>query len=139
MNNGHFFDSLGWPLYTGLTVLWIENVNQLRRKEFLCIIFRFNCYQENCFKERIPLSMPANPLQIHWSSTWSDLWYFHDRFFDPNQSKHLGSPVLSNWLCAGCCIKRRDFGSKSSQNLVFLQFFLFQSWKNVNKPWKNLK
>jgi hypothetical protein len=25
-----------------------------------------------------------------------------------------------------CCVKRRDFGSKSSQNLVFLQFFLFQ-------------
>ncbi len=31
-----------------------------------------------------------------------------------------------------CCVKRRDFGSKSSQNLVFLQFFCF-------KPWKNLK
>jgi hypothetical protein len=25
-----------------------------------------------------------------------------------------------------CCVKRRDFGSKSSQNLVFLQFFCFK-------------
>ena len=27
---------------------------------------------------------------------------------------------------ASCCVKRRDFGSKSSQNLVFLHFFCFK-------------
>jgi hypothetical protein len=45
--------------------------------------------------------MSAYSLQIHWSFSGSNLWHFHDCFIDPNQSKHFGSPVLSNWLCAG--------------------------------------
>ncbi len=64
-------------------------------------MFSFNLCQHYSFQERIHLSVPAYPLQVHWSSSWSDLWHFHDCFFDPNQSIHFGSPVFSNWLCAG--------------------------------------
>ncbi len=45
--------------------------------------------------------MSAYPFQIHWSSSGSNLRHFHDCVTDPNQSKHFGSPLLSNWLCAG--------------------------------------
>ncbi len=37
-----------------------------------------------------------------------------------------------------CCIKRRDFGSKGSQNVVFLIFSLFL-YKSILNQVKNLK
>jgi hypothetical protein len=64
-------------------------------------ILRFNLFPKYSFQERIPLSMSANPFQVHWSSSGSDLWLFHDCFFDSNQSTHFGPPILSDWLCAG--------------------------------------
>ncbi len=64
------------------------------------LMLRFCLHQGKEFKERIPLSLSADPHQIPWSPSWSNLWYLHDCFIAPNHWIHFGFPILSNWFCA---------------------------------------